>query len=136
MTGQKQVIVALGTNYDAYASMDKGLTLLSQLLLNLRHTHIMKTPAIDLGTGSFLNCLATGMTDKSAERLSVALKYIERHCGDRKDLRRKGHIVMDIDLLEYDGQRHHEADWDRPYIQHLLPELLHSAHRPSNVPHP
>ena len=127
MDGQKQVIVALGTNYAAEKNMAKGLELLAQLLMDMRHTTILENPPINLNTGHFLNCLAIGTTDKSARRLNIALKYIERHCGDRKDLRNKGYIAMDIDLLEYDGLRYHEDDWNRGYIQQLMKELHHQA---------
>lgn len=117
------MIVALGSNSSAEKNMAKGLELLAQLLVHLRHTSIIQTPPVSLNAAPFLNCLAIGETDKSAERLNIALKYIERHCGDRKDLRKKGHIIMDIDLLEYDGTRHHENDWNRAYIKQLMTEL-------------
>ncbi|MBF1585800.1 MAG: 7,8-dihydro-6-hydroxymethylpterin-pyrophosphokinase, partial [Prevotella sp.] len=32
-------------------------------------------------------------------------------------------IEMDIDVLEYGGERLHEGDWQRSYVAELLTEL-------------
>ena len=67
MDGRKKVIVALGSNSSAEKNMAKGLELLAQLLVHLRHTSIIQTPPVSLNAAPFLNCLAIGETDKSAE---------------------------------------------------------------------
>jgi 2-amino-4-hydroxy-6-hydroxymethyldihydropteridine diphosphokinase len=31
--------------------------------------------------------------------------------------------VIDLDLLEYDGMRHHLRDWNRNYVKDLIKEI-------------
>ena len=37
--------------------------------------------------------------------------------------RKQGIVRIDIDILLADGQRHHEDDWERPYVKNLLAQL-------------
>lgn len=48
------------------------------------------------------------------------LKALEREMGDSAELRAEGHVMMDLDLLEYNGVRCRMEDWQRPYIKRLL----------------
>jgi len=34
-----------------------------------------------------------------------------------------GVVRMDVDLLLYNGERYHEEDWNRSYIQTLMKEI-------------
>ena len=34
-----------------------------------------------------------------------------------------GVVAIDLDLMQYDNQRHHLRDWDREYIKNLINEL-------------
>ena len=124
MDGRKrQVTVAMGSNHLADKAMPKALEHLARLLSDMRHTRIMPNDALGGLPGPFFNCMATGWTTLDADALVAALKAIERRCGDRRYLRREGKVVMDIDLMDYDGTRHHEDDWQRPYIKTLYEEL-------------
>ncbi len=119
----KCVILALGSNEEGEARILQALTLLKPMLEALRATSILCTAPIGDLTQSFHNCIATGYTTEDVDTLSALLKQAERRCGDRKSLRQQGKVLMDIDLLEYDGIRYHAKDWDRPYIQRLMREI-------------
>ena len=43
--------------------------------------------------------------------------------GRSTEDRQQGIVRLDLDILEYDGVRHHLADWDRHYVKLLLPQL-------------
>lgn len=137
MTSKRfRVTVALGSNYQARDAINKGIALLGEHLTEMSVSSVLETAPIGITSGSFLNCVATGFTDLSADQLIDLLKQTEYRCGDRKSLRRKHIILLDIDLLEYDGIRHHTADWERDYIQALVGELrAHADIRQFGEPH-
>lgn len=62
-----------------------------------------------------------------AERITLRLKELERMCGDDKEARKQGKVLMDADLLWCQGHIYHTADWQRSYIQHLFNELCATA---------
>ena len=47
------------------------------------------------------------------------LKQIEMETGRSQD-----RITIDLDLLQYDGKRYHEKDWQRSYVINILNDIL------------
>ena len=116
-------MMALGSNHaDADALIEKAIQLMSRFITDLLSTETLTTEPIGIQSGPFRNCLVTGHTVLDAAQLIAALKKTERDCGDRKSLRRAHIIMMDIDLLLHDDRRYHTQDWQRSYIQQLLPQ--------------
>jgi len=70
-----------------------------------------------------LNQLVSAQTHLDCDELNSRLKEIEKAQGRNDEARRQGLVPVDLDLLQYDQQRFHLRDWQRPYIQQLLPEL-------------
>ena len=113
------VIVALGSNHLPAAHIRWASTRLATLLVGVRFSRTLWTPDIH-GTGSYyMNRLATGFTELPIETLQLTLKAIEA-----ETCRTKGSVTIDLDLMQYDGQRYHESDWPRPYIQQLITDIL------------
>ena len=123
MDESKQIILALGTNSEQELNMEKARAMLVALLGTLRFSENMWTHPIDIVSDDFLNCLAIAQTSMSLDRLNVALKKIERSCGDTSYKRRKNVVKMDVDILQYGTAIMHEKDWERPYIMQLLDEM-------------
>lgn len=71
----------------------------------------------------YANCLAKATTTLNEEELRKQLKAIEKELGDTHLLRSDDIVMMDIDLLEYNGTRHHHDDWQRPYVKTLIKRL-------------
>jgi len=67
--------------------------------------------------------LASGITGLDEEQLSARLKEVERSFGRNEAKRRLGIVPIDLDILEFDGERRHLKDWERPYVKELLIEL-------------
>ena len=117
------VLMALGSNHaTADALIGKALQLMSSYITDLCTTETLTTEPIGISSGPFRNCLVTGHTVLDADQLVASLKKTERDCGDRRSLRRKNIILMDIDLLLHDTARYHLQDWSKGYIQQLLPQ--------------
>ena len=119
----RKVILAIGSNDEGEQRLQQALATLGKMMEGTRSSSILQTEPIGDFPDPFHNCLVTGYTSESVEELTAHLKRIERRYGDRKTLRRQGRILMDIDLLEYDGTRYHDKDWERTYIQQLMKEL-------------
>lgn len=123
MEKKSTLIIALGSNKDAKKNMDKARGLLQHLFKGVVFTSCVWTDPINIESDKFLNCLAYAETTHQVKQLEMALKQIERRCGDGKSLRRTNTIKMDIDILQFDDVKYHEKDWTRPYIIKLLDEL-------------
>jgi len=69
----------------------------------------------------YLNQLCKGTTAFGEGLLCEVLKETEKRIGRIK--KEDGIVVIDLDLLEYDGKRHHLRDWNRDFVKNLLNEL-------------
>ena len=121
-----KVIIAIGTNFNRERNAAFAKKLLSETFDNVRFSRQMLTEPIGKETKSkemFLNFLASGSTEDNCEITLKTLKRIEALCGNRKSLRIQGKIAIDIDLLLYDDNHHHESDWQRDYIKQLLSDV-------------
>ncbi len=118
-----EVLIAVGSNFDAEYTIDEAMLKLPSLLSDIRFTPVMVNPAIGIEAADFSNLLVTGTTTADAATLNAQLKAIERHCGDSRELREQRHIRLDLDLLAFGNRQMHKADWDRGYIKALLQEL-------------
>ncbi|MBP3776986.1 MAG: 2-amino-4-hydroxy-6-hydroxymethyldihydropteridine diphosphokinase [Paludibacteraceae bacterium] len=114
-----RVIIALGSNQQQAVHIQWAseclLCLLDDCLLSRR----LWTADIK-GSGKwYMNRLVTGMTDLSADDLQALLK--ETEAATR---RTKARVTIDLDLMQYDDCRYHEKDWQRPYIQNIIQDIL------------
>jgi 7,8-dihydro-6-hydroxymethylpterin-pyrophosphokinase len=53
--------------------------------------------------------------------LNEVLKEIEKRLGRTHN--EDGIVTVDLDLLEYDGERFYHRDWERNYVKDLINEL-------------
>lgn len=110
-----QVIISLGSNYLPSVHIQWASERLSSLLSEVRLSRCLWTQDIK-GTGIwYQNRLVFATTVLTVEMLQTKLKEIENETG-----RTSQHVTIDCDLMQYDGQRYHEHDWQRPYILRLL----------------
>ena len=117
---RRKFILALGSNANPGLSMAKAKQLLQKQLGPVAFSPVITTDAIGMVADPFCNCLAYGMTLKTADELTSLLKQMERDCGDMPALRATHQIVMDIDLLLLGRKKYHPDNWNRDYIRQLL----------------
>lgn len=123
MEKKSTILLALGSNYNAEKNMERAKGLLQHLFSGVVYSSSIWTDPININSDKFLNCLAYAESTHTVSQLLIALKQIERRCGDSKSLRRMSTVRMDIDILKYKDVVYHEKDWSRPYIRELLDEL-------------
>lgn len=119
-----EVIIALGSNTNAARTIESAIAALADIIINIQPTQLMKNESVDfIFPCTFTNALVKGLTTLSADQLETELKILEKRFGRTKANDRKGCILLDLDLLMYDKQKHHINDWNREYIQLLIKEL-------------
>ena len=109
------VLIALGSNYHQSAHILWASQRLAALLADVTLSPILWTTDIH-GRGLwYMNRLLRARTMLSPTQLTALLKQIEQETQ-----RTKQHVTIDLDLMQYDDQRFHLDDWQRPYIQNLI----------------
>jgi len=115
-----RVIIALGSNTLPAAHMQWAAQRLSSLLAgDVCFSRTLWTQDIHHTGIYYMNRLAAGSTSLPVDRLEQMLKDIEAETERTREA-----VTLDLDLMLYDGQRYHEKDWPRPYIQQLINEIL------------
>ena len=119
---EHQIIISLASNENQEANMAAARTQLTQLLTEVHFTSAMWTEPVNTSRKTpYLNQLSKGTTAFGEGLLCEVLKETEKRLGRTRN--EDGIVTIDLDLLEYDGQRHHLRDWNRDYVKNLLNEL-------------
>ena len=119
---EHEVIISLASNENQEANLDKAREQLTQLLTEVHFTSAIWTEPLNTSRKEpYLNQLCKGTTAFGEGLLCEVLKETEKRIGRIKN--EDGIVVIDLDLLEYDGQRHHLRDWSRDYVMKLIEEL-------------
>ena len=119
-----KVILSLAANRFQKSNLAKARQCLGEVFSDVHYTTEQWTePLSSTRQDLYLNQLAEGLTTVSLEELNRRLKQIETDFGRTPEKRQRGIVPIDLDILEYDGQRYHERDWQRPYVANLIGEL-------------
>lgn len=119
---ESKFIISIGCNCDYAMQMDNAKECLRKTFPGITFTDTIISPAygVEGEVPDYANMLAEGNTDLSFDGLREKLKATERLLGDTTEFRQQGIVMMDLDILQYREVRHHEKDWDKPYIKRLL----------------
>lgn len=119
---EHHVIISLASNHHQEAALAAAREQLTQLLTEVKFTSAIWTEPIgSIRKEPYLNQLCKGSTALGDGLLGEVLKETERRLGRTHN--EDGIVVLDLDLLEYDGVRHHLRDWGRNYVKDLINEL-------------
>ena len=117
-----EVIISLASNENQEANLAKARELLTQLMTEVHFTSAIWTEPVNSSRKEpYLNQLCKGTTAFGEGLLCEVLKETEKRIGRIKN--EDGIVVIDLDLLQFDGQKHHLRDWNRDYVKNLLNEL-------------
>ena len=116
------VIISLASNENQETNMAKAREQLTQLLTEAHFTSAIWTEPINcIRKEPYLNQLCRGTTAFSEGLLCEVLKETEKRLGRTRN--EDGVVAIDLDLLQYDSQRHHLRDWGRSYVKDLINKL-------------
>ena len=117
-----KVIISLASNENQEANMAKAREQLTQLMVEVHFTSAIWTEPVNTSRKElYLNQLCKGTTTFGEGLLCEVLKETEKRLGRTRN--EDGIVAIDLDLLQYDDQRHHLRDWSRDYVKNLLNEL-------------
>jgi len=118
----------LASNRFQKANLSKARSCLEEILSDLSFSSEHWTQPVGNAQrrDAYLNQLATGTTTLDEETLNERLKQMELNFGRTQAKRLLGIVPIDLDLLEYDGEKRHLLDWQRPYVKELIKEILDS----------
>lgn len=118
------VILSLAANRHQKSNLARARQRLGELLSETVYTSECWTqPLHATRSDLYLNQLVSATTRLTLEQLSARLKQIELDMGRTPQKRQLGMVPIDLDVLLYDNQQLHQADWQRPYVQQLINEL-------------
>lgn len=115
-----KAIIAIGSNTRQKENMRKATALIEEKFTDVKFSPAQWTKPIGIDSDMFLNALASFSTAHDINKTACILKEIEEKCGNTKALRKEGIVCMDLDLLQFDRERYHNGDWERPYIKAIL----------------
>ena len=116
------IIISLASNINHEAHLEAARIQLTQLLNEVHFTRAIYTdPVGKTYDAKYLNQLCQGTTALGMNLLNEVRKEIEIRLGRTRN--EDGIVAIDLDLLEYDRQRHHLKDWERNYVKDLINEL-------------
>ena len=115
------VIIALGSNICQNAHIQWASQQLERLLSDCKMSSTLWTEDIKGSGKMYMNRLVCGHTEMSVKELERSLKELEAQCGR---LPSSPDVPIDLDLMQYDQRRYHQKDWERPYIQNLIPDII------------
>lgn len=119
---EHHIIISLASNINHETSLEAARTQLTQLLTEVHFTSAIYTePVGTLRREPYLNQLCKGTTALGFNLLNEVLKETEKRLGRTHN--EDGIVTIDLDLLEYDGERYHHRDWERNYVKDLINEL-------------
>lgn len=119
-----QVLISIGSNFEAQKNVLEAIRLLSQLFADVNVSRIITTrPFGEQYKDDFHNCLISGFTSLPLARLEQLLKHIELRMGRSYDSKITGIVHIDLDILMYDGVKYHLNDWERPYVLRLIGDI-------------
>ena len=119
-----KILIGIGTNSDANFNMKQATNFLLSYFPNIRFANWIETPPFGAGfRAPFLNTLAYLETDMDREPLQLLLKTIERDMGRMPSHKKEGKVIIDIDLIKWDGDILKPDDLKRDYMQQLLEEI-------------
>lgn len=123
MNKRHHVIIALASNHEAEQNLFETKKRLEQILFDVHYSECKCSQAFgSKSKGYYYNQLLFCTTDLSVEQLIEVLKDTEKAMGRTAEAREQGIVCIDLDLMRYDEERYHLRDWERPYIQCLLPQ--------------
>ena len=119
---EHEVIISLASNENQERTLERAREQLAQLLTEVHFTSAIWTEPINsIRKEPYLNQLCKATTAFGEGLLCEVLKETEKRLGRTHN--EDGIVTIDLDLLQFDGQRHHLRDWKRSYVKDLIKEL-------------
>ncbi len=119
---QHTILICIGCNTDTDKQTTRAREWLTAHFPGARFTPVVHSAAYGKTADAvpYANMLCESTTPLDETSLTTLLHIGEAALGNTKERRLQDLIFMDFDLLQYDNDKRHLNDWQRPYVQQLL----------------
>ena len=125
------ILISLASNHEQEKNLSEVRKALAQVLVSTVYSPAIWTEPFNMNftphtppPSMYLNQLVSAQTSLDADELILRMKDMELVQGRDEEARRQHIVPIDLDLLQYDTQRFHLRDWQRPYVRQLLDTLF------------
>lgn len=117
-------LLSISSNFQARSNLTGARRMLENLFPEIVFTEALTTkPYGDHYKRPFVNVLAVAYHSAGADEINAQLKEIEKRLGRTTEDKAKGKVVIDLDLIAADGEILRPKDFERSYVQDLLPQI-------------
>ena len=117
-------LLSISSNFQARSNLTEARQMLENLFPEIVFTEALTTkPHGDHYKRPFVNVLAVAYHSAGADEINAQLKGIEKRLGRTPEDKAKGKVVIDLDLIAADGEILRPKDFERSYVQDLLPQI-------------
>lgn len=118
------ILLSIGSNTFAKSNIDKAQRMLTRLFPGILFSEpILSEPDNEKYLFLFRNVLATVVTPQKPDEIIEKIKQTERAVGRTPKDKYLGKVIIDIDLIRYNDEILRPIDYQRAYVQQLLPTL-------------
>lgn len=119
-----RIVVSVGSNsLDREEQMQKALEWLARELTDVFASEVYETPAFG-GGDPYLNAVLAGNTTESHDALNARLKDYELQSGRTPEVRSRGIVPIDIDIVIFDDKVLRPSDFARDFFRIGFEQLL------------
>lgn len=120
-----RAIIGIGSNIEsAYSMVSECCKELEGVLHSARFSAIYKTKAVgSIPQPDYHNCVAIVESEESFEILKLRFKDMERKAGRSPQDKLEGKVIIDIDIVVWNGDVIKPADLTRSYMTIGLEQL-------------
>jgi len=117
------IIMSLGSNFNQRENISAAINMIVCVFPSASFTEAIWTEPVGIKSDKFLNCLCNVRSSQGLKDVTACLKRIENKLGRTAADSLRGTIAIDIDILQFNGTRLHEQDWQRDYVKKLIGKI-------------
>lgn len=120
-----KAIVGIGSNIvEARLSVEECCNLLMSMVEEVKFSSVYETEAVgSLPQPNYHNCVGVISTTRPFEEMNQLLKDMEREAGRLPEHKAEGKVIIDIDIVVWNGEVIKPTDLTRTYMTIGMDEL-------------
>ena len=112
------VCLSFGSNFnDRKKNVEEALREIGKSLSDFTVSGIYETPEVHGLGSSYFNAVATGYSSTMYEQFNSMLKEYELSCGRDSEARKRGEVVIDVDIVIWGDRVIRPKDFSREFFQ-------------------
>lgn len=114
----KGIYLSLGSNYgDRAENVEHALLRMEEILTDFKKSEVYETKAVHGFGPAYFNAVVFGNTELDYNRFNSIIKRYERDCGRTPDAKIRNEVIIDIDIVIWDGEIIRPTDFSREFFQ-------------------